>query len=179
MTSTVVVDLETQRLAQEVGGWSNIDRMGFAAGVLFEHETEHIQQFLEPDVPHLLDCLQSAEQVVGFNLLRFDYTVLKPYGLQVGPELIAKTIDMLQVIERSLGFRLPLASLAEATLGEGKSADGMQSVRWFREGKLDQVLKYCEQDVRVTHRLWVHGRDQGYLCYFDRRGAIQRVDVSW
>lgn len=179
MTSTLFFDLETQRLARDVGGWSNIERMGFAAGVALEHETDTTRHFLEPDVPVLLDALGAADRVIGFNLLRFDYTVLKPYGLLIDLKLQAKTLDMLQIIQQNLGFRLPLAGLAEATLGEGKSADGLQSVRWFQAGELDQVLRYCEQDVRVTHRLWEHGREHGHLCYFDRRGGIRRVAVNW
>ena len=36
MSGQIVFDLETQRLAREVGGWKNIHRMGFAAGVTLD-----------------------------------------------------------------------------------------------------------------------------------------------
>ncbi len=179
MTGQIIFDLETQRLAQDVGGWKNISRMGFAAGVTLEHETGIVHRYTEPDVPKLLLELQAAERVVGFNLLRFDYEVLSPYGLNLNQQLAAKTIDLMLDVERQLGFRLPLANLAEATLGVGKSADGLKSVEWFKAGQIDRVLDYCEQDVRVTHRLWEHGREHGHVLFSDRNRATRQVIVSW
>ncbi|UCF61508.1 MAG: hypothetical protein JSV37_02175, partial [Anaerolineaceae bacterium] len=70
-------------------------------------------------------------------------------------------------------------NLAEATLSERKSADGIIAVQWFREGKIEQVLDYCEQDVRVTHRIWEYGRENGHIKYRDRDFRLQRVPVSW
>ena len=179
MTGQIIFDLETQRLAQEVGGWKNINRMGFAAGVTLEHETGVVKRYTEPEVPALLGELQSAESVIGFNLLRFDYEVLNPYGFQITPQISTKTLDIMLEVERELGFRLPLSNLAEATLGAGKSADGLKSVEWYKAGKIEQVLDYCEQDVRVTYRLWRHGCEHGHVLYTDRRQATRQVIVHW
>jgi DEAD/DEAH box helicase domain-containing protein len=179
MTGQIIFDLETQRLAQEVGGWKNIHRMGFAAGVTLEHETGIVKRYTEPEVPELLLELQSAERVIGFNLLRFDYEVLSPYGLKIDTQNSSKTLDIMLEVERQLGFRLPLSNLAEATLGVGKSADGLKSVEWYKAGNIDQVLDYCEQDVRLTHRLWKHGCEHGHVLYTDRRREIRQVIVHW
>ena len=102
------------------------------------------------------------------------------YGIDIAnPDLIQKTIDLLDHLYQYLGFRLSLDNLAEATLNETKSADGIIAVQWFREGKIDQVLDYCEQDVLVTHRLWEYGRENGHVKYRDREFRLQRVPVSW
>jgi DEAD/DEAH box helicase domain-containing protein len=176
---TLVFDLESQRLADEVGGWANIAAMGFAAGVTLEVETGQVQSFLEDDLPALISDLHQANRVIGYNLLRFDYEVLKPYGLRIDRTLLSKTTDMLRDLELALGFRLPLDVVAEATLGEHKTADGIQSVRWYKAGEIEKVLAYCEHDVLVTHRVWDFGRENGFVRYYDRRGGVRKISVSW
>ena len=176
---TLIFDLETKNLAHEVGGWSNIDKLGLAVAVLLHAETDEVFRYVEQDASELIAQLLDADLVVGFNVVRFDYGVLQPYGLKRNPELIQKTIDLLDHLYQYLGFRLSLDNLAEATLNETKSADGIIAVQWFREGKIDQVLDYCEQDVHVTHRLWEFGRENGHVKYCDRDYRLQRVPVSW
>ena len=177
--TTLVFDLETKYLAQEVGGWSNIDKLGLAAAVLLHVETGEAHRFVEQDASDLIDRLLIADRIVGFNLIRFDYEVLRPYGLLVTPDMIHRTIDLLDHIYQNLGFRLSLDNLAEATLNVRKSANGLKSVEWYREGKLDQVLEYCEQDVRVTYNLWEYGRQNTHVKYKDRDYQLRRVLVSW
>ena len=176
---TFVFDLETKNLAHEVGGWSNIDKLGLAAAVLLHVDTGEVFRYVEQDASELIAQLLNADQVVGFNVVRFDYDVLRPYGLSRNLDLIEKTIDLLDHLYQYLGFRLSLDNLAEATLNETKSADGIIAVQWFREGKIDKVLDYCEQDVHVTHRLWEYGRENGHVKYRDREFRLQRVPVSW
>jgi len=89
------------------------------------------------------------------------------------------TLDMLEEIHRRLGFRLSLGHLAGATLGERKSADGLQSLRWWKEGRLDLIEEYCRRDVDVTRALYEFGRAHGYLVYMDRDEAPVRVSVGW
>lgn len=176
---TIVFDLETKRLADEVGGWSNIDKLGLAAAVTYDVEHDKYSRFTEDQAPELIDELLSASRIVGFNVLRFDYVVLRPYGLQLTDDLRAKTIDMLAAVYAHLGFRLSLDNLAGTSLGEQKTADGLAAVRWYRAGKIEQVLDYCEQDVRVTYRLWRFGAEQGHLKYRDRLGNLRRVPATW
>jgi DEAD/DEAH box helicase domain-containing protein len=174
-----IFDLETKFLAHEVGGWSHIDRLGLSAAVLMDAHGEGVHHFLEDDAEALISRLTSASHVVGFNLLRFDYVVLKPYGLRISPELRAKTTDLLEDVYQELGFRLSLDNLAGATLGTAKSADGLQAVQWYREGRLDQVLAYCEDDVRVTKALWQYGRKKKRIHYHDRNAGRRTLSVNW
>ena len=47
-----------------------------------------------------------------------------------------RTLDMLVDLEAKLGHRLSLDSVATASLGVGKTGDGLDAIRWWREGKL-------------------------------------------
>lgn len=170
-------DLETLRGAEEVGGWSHISRMGLALAVVYDERTGAFRTYREADVDRLIVELMSAGLVVGYNLKRFDYTVLRGYR-EAAFERIP-TCDMLEVIHGRLGFRLKLNELAEVTLGAGKSADGLQSLQWVKEGRLDLVEEYCRKDVEVTRRLFHFGRDNGYLLYHDRSRRPMRVPVAW
>ena len=179
MGENLTFDLETKMLADEVGGWSNIDKMGFAAGVTYSHEKQNYDRFAEQQVGDLITLINQATMVIGFNLIRFDFVVLQPYGLSVDDQLKAKSLDMLQHIFIQLGFRVSLNNLANATLGETKNADGIASVRWYKAGEMERVFAYCEQDVRVTHALWEYGREHKHLLFRDRRGARVEVPVDW
>jgi DEAD/DEAH box helicase domain-containing protein len=170
-------DVETQRSAEEVGGWSNIARMGLALAVVYDAAEDRYRTYFEPDVERLLLDLALADRVVGFNILRFDFEVLSAYTDRDLGRI--RSLDLLADLFDRLKFRPSLAHLAEANLGESKSADGLQSLRWWREGRADLVESYCRKDVDLTRRLYDLGRERGYLLFRDRAGRSVRVPVSW
>ncbi|NIS81441.1 MAG: DEAD/DEAH box helicase [Anaerolineales bacterium] len=179
MSATLVFDLETKHLAHEVGGWSNIHHLGLSAAVILDVERDQIMRFIEKDAERLIAEILSADRIVGFNLIRFDYEVLRPYGLVPDTDLHDRTTDLLLDIHEQLGFRIALDNLAEATLQIRKSANGLQAVAWYKEGKIDKVLDYCEQDVRVTYQLWEYGKQNGHVLYRDRNFRLLEVAVAW
>jgi DEAD/DEAH box helicase domain-containing protein len=177
-SGTVLFDLETLRSAQEVGGWHNAHRMGIALGVVWFLEEGRHQVYREEEVGKLVEALTSARLVVGFNVKRFDYRVLSGYtGVDFSPRL--PTLDLLEGIHATLGFRLGLDHLAQATLGSGKTADGLQCLEWVREGRFDLVESYCLRDVEVLRDLYLFGRREGFVCYLDRQGRKLRLPVDW
>src|SRR5215216_5167882 len=106
----VYFDLETQKSADEVGGWNNINRMGLSVGVTYSTSRGEYRIYGEKQVGELLTELQRADLVVGFNVLRFDYEVLHgytPFDLSQLP-----TLDMLTVVTEKLKHRLSLDSIA-------------------------------------------------------------------
>jgi DEAD/DEAH box helicase domain-containing protein len=146
--------------------------------VVYDEQENAFRTYHEHDVDRLLVDLMSADRVIGFNVKRFDYAVLRGYR-QAAFERIP-TCDMMEELHRVLGFRVSLGRLAQATLGEGKSADGLQSLAWFREGRLDLIEQYCRKDVDVTRRLYHFGRDRGYVLFRDAKLMREmRVPVSW
>jgi DEAD/DEAH box helicase domain-containing protein len=172
----MVFDLETQRLAEEVGGWGNIRRMGLSLAVAFTEEDGFLT-FTEEKVLELVSLIKSADLVVGFNQMRFDYEVLRAYS----PENLRKlpNLDILAHVSKVLGFRLKLDHLGEFTLGKKKSGDGIDAVRWFREGRMDLIEKYCRDDVEITRDLYYFGRDNNFLLYQRKDGSVARIPVRW
>jgi DEAD/DEAH box helicase domain-containing protein len=179
MDKIYTFDLETKRLAQDVGGWDHIDRLGLSAAVLLDHESDTYLRYTEDLAQSLIDTILDADRIIGFNLIRFDYVVLKPYGIALSAPLFDKTTDLLKDIYQALGFRVSLDNLASASLQTSKSADGLQAVAWYKEGKIDEIFKYCEKDVAVTKQLWEFGIEHGYVYFHDRFNQKRAVNVSW
>ncbi len=170
-------DLETQRLADEVGGWQNKHLMRVSVAVLYEAHTDTFKIFREEDIGSFLKSLQTLDLVVGFNIAAFDYEVLRAYASYDLRKL--PTFDLLCEIHQVLGFRLSLNHLAENNLGTAKTSDGVQAVRWFRKGEWDPLIEYCKQDVILTRDLFYRALETGYLLYSDRQGRLLRVPTPW
>lgn len=170
-------DLETQKEAKEVGGWSNIHLMKLAVGVVWDSLEQRFFVYREADAKDLTEKLKSADVVVGFNVVGFDYTVLQPYSSFDLHEIT--TFDMLLDIKKLLGFRLSLNHLAEHTLSAKKSADGLLSLQWFKEGKIDKIIEYCKMDVEITRDLFLFGEKHGFVKYQSKSGNLQQLSVDW
>jgi DEAD/DEAH box helicase domain-containing protein len=176
--NNIFFDIETQNLFEDVGGRQNITKLKVACGVTWSTVRKDFAVYWEKDIPALVDELKSASRVVGFNLREFDYQVLQPYVPETRLASLP-TLDLLLEIQKILGFRLSLDTIASASLGQGKTADGVQSVAWFRNGELDKVAEYCKVDVDVTRRVYEFGRDNGYIFYKSKLGSKLKLAVNW
>jgi DEAD/DEAH box helicase domain-containing protein len=174
----VYFDLETQRTANDVGGWDKKHEMGMSVGVTFSTADNRYEIFPEKRVDDLIKRLQRADLVVGYNVVRFDYEVLMGYTVLALPEQL-RTLDLLVDIEKSAGHRLKLEDVAQGTLGVGKIAEGLDAIRWWREGKVLEVAEYCCFDVKVTKLVHEYGASQKELFFSDRFGRRQRLEISW
>jgi DEAD/DEAH box helicase domain-containing protein len=173
----VYFDVESQKLFHEVGG-RDPSKLLLACGVTWSTARNDFAVYWEKDASALIAELKSADRVIGFNIISFDYEVLRPYAIDENLRTFRST-DMLQEIYRTLGFRLSLDSIARATLGTTKTANGLQSVEWFRRGELDKVAEYCKSDVDITRRVYEFGRDNGYVNYYSKLGSKLKVAVNW
>jgi DEAD/DEAH box helicase domain-containing protein len=173
----VYFDLETQKSADEVGGWGNIIRMGLSVAVTYSTARGEYTIYGEKQVDELLRELQRADLVVGFNNLRFDYEVLHGYTSMDLTQL--PTLDMLVELTATLNHRLSLDSIATATFGVEKTAEGLQAIRWFKEGKLAEIAEYCCYDVKITKLVHEYGRQNKQLFYENRFGKKLNVAVNW
>jgi hypothetical protein len=174
----VYFDLETQRTANDVGGWDKKHEMGMSVGVTYSTRDGIYEIFAEDEAEQLVRRLQRADLVVGFNHIRFDYDVLMAYTvLDLRENLVS--LDLLQDVEKTLGHRLKLEDIAQATLGVGKTADGLDAIRWWREGKILDIAKYCCFDVKVTRLVHEYGIANKELFYNDRFGRKHRIAVDW
>lgn len=174
----VYFDLETQRSAGDVGGWGNKDRMGMSIGVTYSTRLGEYRIYQEKDADELVSQLLRADLVVGFNHIDFDYRVLQAYTI-LDLESQTRNLDLLIDIEKNLGRRMKLEDVAMASLGVGKTAEGLQAIAWYREGKFHEIARYCAYDVKVTMRVHEYGRSRGYVKYRDNTGQEQRLPVQW
>ena len=170
-------DLETQKSADDVGGWGNIHDMKLAVAVVWDSCEQEYFSYLESAASQLVKKLRTADLVVGFNVKKFDYGVLQPYADFDLDEIT--TFDMLIDVNKKLGHRLSLNHLAENTLNAEKSADGLVSLQWFKEGKIDKIIEYCKQDVEITRDLFLYGESHGYVKYSTRSGVAKDLKVDW
>ncbi|MBI5815537.1 MAG: DEAD/DEAH box helicase [Nitrospinae bacterium] len=171
-------DIETQKSAGDVGGWDKLDKMRLAVAVVYDSREKRNIRYWEKDAAALVEKLLSADLVVGFNHVKFDYGVLAAYtDIELAREV--KSFDILLDVHTRLGFRLSLDHLATATLGKGKTADGLQSLKWWAEGKHEQVAEYCEGDVAVTKELFEYGLENRRLVYRMKSGELARLALDW
>jgi len=181
----VYFDLETQRSFGDVGGPSHKDKMEVSVAVTFSTARNAYEIYAENEMEKLGDELLRADLVVGWNHVQFDYPVLQPYVFQ---NLAEQTInlDMMLETEALLGIRLKLDAVATATLGTGKSADGLDALRWWQEHKrtgdfapLRKIAEYCAFDVKVTKCVHEYALEHGLLKYNDKGGRTCEIPVTW
>jgi DEAD/DEAH box helicase domain-containing protein len=173
----VYFDLETQQSAEEVGGWDKISAMKMSVGVTYSTARGDYLIYGERDVQDLIRELQRADLVVGFNIVRFDYEVLHGYTPMDLTQV--PTLDMLVYLSDKLGHRLSLDSIATATFGLEKTAEGLQAIQWFKEGKLAEIAEYCCFDVKLTKLVHEYGVTHRQLHYNNRFGRKLTVPVTW
>ena len=173
----VYFDLETKKSATDVSGWSHIDQMGMSIGVTYSTERGGYKVYGEPEVEELIKELQRADLVVGFNHIRFDYKVLEGYSVFDFSQV--PSLDMLIVLNEKLGHRLKLDSIAQATFGCEKTAEGLQAIEWYRQGKLAEIAEYCLFDVKITKMVHEYGATYSYLYYTNKFGNKLKVEINW
>ncbi|OCC15300.1 Helicase domain protein [Dissulfuribacter thermophilus] len=173
-----VFDLETQYSAQEVGGWHLAHKMKVSCAVLYDSKEDRFLEYMEENVQDLIARLKSLDLVIGFNIKRFDYRVLS--GYEDGSVFSTlPTLDLLEEVKKRLGYRLSLDHLAASTLGSKKAGNGLLALRWWKQGELEKLIRYCKEDVRLTRDLFLHGHEKGYLLFKNKAGRLVRLPVSW
>ena len=177
-TNVVYFDLETQKSAEEVGGWHNIREMRMSVGVTYSTGRGEYRIYHERDVNALIEELRRADLVVGFNNQRFDYEVLLGHNDFFDCEQIP-TLDMLVDLQGTLQHRLSLDAIAHATFGVQKTSEGMQAIKWFREGRLLDIAEYCCFDVKITRMVHEYGRTHGQIYFTNKFGKKTPVPVKW
>jgi hypothetical protein len=174
----IYFDLETQRTANDVGGWDKKRDMGMSIGVTYSTALNEYRIYPEKRVNDLIQQLLRADLVVGFNLVHFDYQVLMGYTILDLPHQL-RTLDLFVEIENAIGNRLKLENIAQATLGVGKLADGVDAIKWWREKRILEIAEYCCFDVKVTKLVHEHGVAHRELFYTDKFTRKQRMEIKW
>ncbi len=173
----VVLDIETQR------GFHEVDRkklhlLKISVACAYDSKTDSYFSFEEKEVLKLEELLKQADLVIGFNIRDFDFEVLAPYMLT--PVKNLPVLDLLVEFEKVRGHRIGLQSIAQATLNCSKSGSGWDALKLFREGRLDELKKYCLDDVRITKDIYEYGVKNGKISFISNRDyQTYEVPVSW
>ena len=178
MAERLVLDLETQRDFNEVEG-RKLELLGVSVAGVYSYQENRYDAYLEADLKtKLAPRLQAAELIIGFNHRRFDLPVLQPYVPY--PTAPLPMLDIMEEIVKNLGHRVSLESVAQATLGRGKSGHGLDALKWFKEGRFDLITKYCLDDVKLTKEVYDYGKEHGRLFVTSRFSNEKlQVPVFW
>ncbi len=160
----IIFDLETQNTFQDVGSTDSV-ALDISVGTFYDSFSETYTTVTVDELQKIWPLLEQADALVGYNSNHFDIPLLNKY--YPGDLTQIKSIDLLEDIRKSIGRRLRLDSIAQATVGAKKSANGLQAVRWWREGKIDEIKKYCEQDVKVTKKIFDYALKHGHVKFKD------------
>lgn len=172
----LVLDIETQRLVQEVGGWDHIDKLGISVACAYDSKTDQYLSFRENELKALIDLCEER-LVVGYNIRGFDLPVMVPYGLEIKR---VDAFDIMYDLEALTRQRfLKLEAVARGTLGAGKSADGLMAVEWWKAGQIQKIIDYCMQDVKVTRDVFQFGRQNGFVKIQRSEEKVTQVPVQW
>ena len=174
----VYFDLETRRTANDVGGWGNKHKMGISIAVTYSSKNKEYLIYEEEETNELFEQLVRADLVVGFNHISFDSEGLMGHTIFDFRDRV-NSFDLLVDLEKQLGHRIKLEDVAAASLGAGKTADGLQALRWWQQGKLLEIAEYCAYDVKVTKEVHEFGAKNGFVKFNDKNGREQKVAVKW
>ena len=160
----IVLDIETRNLFQDVGTNNPAD-LDISVVCIYDYERDMHQSFLQEDFGRLWPILENADMLITYNGDHFDIPLLDKY--YPGDLTKIKSLDLLKEIKNSLGRRIKLDTVAEATLGRNKSGHGLEAITWWKNGEIDKIIKYCTEDVRITKEVYDYAMKNGVLKYTD------------
>jgi DEAD/DEAH box helicase domain-containing protein len=165
MLNKIVLDLETQKSFEEVGGFGKNHLLKVSVVGIYSYPLNKYLTFTEDQLHSLGEMLSQADQIIGFNIINFDFQVLQPYLNIKLADIPA--LDILTEVEKLIGHRVKLDNLAHMNLGAGKSGDGLQALKFYKLGQMEELKKYCLDDVRITKELYDYVLKYGKLLYKD------------
>lgn len=170
----VVFDIETKNTFAEI---NSTDPTAFDISVvaIYDSETNDYSVFEEHEFSKLWSILEKTDLLIGFNSDHFDIPILNKY--YPGDLTVIKSLDILKEIKAQYGRRMKLDQLADGTLGMSKSGNGLDAIKWWRNGEKDKVKKYCIDDVKITKELYDYAIKNGSLK-FKEGGTVQEVKLK-
>lgn len=173
----LVVDIETKTLVDAVGGWKNFKQLEVSIACAYDSKTDKFLSYTEDKLGDLV-ALCKERLLIGYNLLGFDLPILEKYGLPPASDL--DVFDIMVDIHNISGWKfVKLEKIAQATLGSGKSADGLMAVEWWKQGEVQKIIEYCLKDVEVTRDLFLHGLNKGFVKIEKADGSAAQFTVNW
>ena len=172
----ITFDIETKGGAM-VRGRLDVMNMELTVVGIHDSSTGQYTGFFKEELHKLWPIIESADMLIGFNSDGFDIPLLNRY--YPGDLTKIRSLDILSEVYKALGRRIRLDTLAQATLGRGKTGDGLKAIDWWEEGRYEEVKEYCLEDVRLTRELYDYARTHGHLKYKDLKDTRDiKLDTS-
>lgn len=178
----VFLDVETQKTFEEVGGYFPAQLKISFIGICIREGSVgsgEFKGFFEKDLPQLWPILETADVLVGFNIKDFDMEAIRPY--YPGNLDQFGILDLMQRFKDSAGHRISLDSIAQETLGVGKTGDGLDAIRYYKAGQFRELAKYCLHDVAITRDVYDYGLKYSKVKFVNKwnRKIEQPVDFTF
>jgi len=174
----LVLDIETKNTFADVGGYDRLTDLEISFVGVYSYNQDKYLSFFENELDQLKRVLQNAGLIIGFSINRFDLPILNKH-LNLNLNAV-ENLDILDEIEQKLGHRVGLDWLAQTNLKVGKSAHGLDAIKFYKEGRLEDLKNYCLQDVKLTKDLYELGKTQGHLLVPTNYGKeIAKVEFDW
>lgn len=174
----IVFDIETRNIFEDVGSNDPVD-LDISVVAIYDSATDSYSSYTQEELSKLWPILEKADVLIGFNSDHFDLPLLNKY--YPGDLTKIKSLDILKEVKNSLGRRIKLDYIAEATLGKKKISHGLEAVRWWKEGRIDDIKKYCIEDVRITKEVYDYALTNKKLLFKDGMGVgeINLDPTNW
>ena len=172
----LVLDLETKRSFNEVGGTHNKAAMGVSMVGVYDYGNDVYKSYREESFDELKAHLKKADKVIGFNLIGFDWPVLAGELGDWVHEL--PTLDLMFEAQKALGHRVGLDAIAKATLGMSKLGSGLDALHYYQEGDWEKLERYCLEDVKLTKALYEYAVKHGHV-FFEKGKKRSMIPMSF
>lgn len=169
----LVFDLETKHTFRD---FTDPKKLGITVAAIFNYEDNEAKVFTEKEVSRLFPIFEKASYIIGYNVRNFDLAVLQAY--YPGRVEVFPTFDILEDIKEKICKRISLNYVISATLAKKKTGHGLQAIDLFKEGKIDELKKYCLADVMLTKELFEYGVKKGEIFYLNEKGKVT-IKVDW
>lgn len=177
---TLVFDIETKNFFTDPEvGWNNFEALEVSMVCAYSYSKDKYFSFYENELDKAAEFFDSGSTLVGFSINRYDIPVLDVhFGRLPGNKLNLwnkNRIDLLEEIEMVLGQRISLDKLSRANLGIGKERKGFEAITLYKDGEIEELKKYCLQDVKLTKELYDLYRGKGELIVPNARTGESTV----
>jgi DEAD/DEAH box helicase domain-containing protein len=171
----LVFDIETRNTFEQVGSDQPED-LDLSVISIYDSRDSSMKTFEMEDLEKAWPLFEGIDFIVGFNSDHFDIPILNKYC----PDDLSKikSIDILKSVKDSFGRRIKLDNIAETTLGKNKIAHGLEAIKWWNEGKIDLIRKYCEEDVYITKDIFLFALENKKLFAKDRDGNKVEIAIN-
>lgn len=168
----LVFDIETTTPVAS----SDLSQMEISVVSIYNSSDKSIQSFTKDEFPKMWSLFENTDLIIGYNSEHFDIPILNKY--YSGDLTQIKGIDLMVYIKKSFGRRVKMDDIASATLGKKKSSHGLIAVQWWKEGKIAEIKKYCEDDVLITKDLYQFALANKFLKLKDFKGETIKIPID-